>query len=223
MFQTKRSPLDAASIPPRLVAIISKQQVVELWHIQHQRTNYRERETSLPTESRTRVVDGRRERCDVHRRQVAVQAWGHFVIRRYRATRIGPWMPSLGLGMLIPGALMAAGTASQGALNVPIGILILQTALVSIGGLMAVASGWRLLTDRLRPTDGAPLESLGVSGRTLGFSSDTIASEPVPKSYRPGRFSGYLEVEIPVGQWSVVEHHTSEAGWHRISDHLHRS
>jgi len=136
---------------------------------------------------------------------------------------MGPWMPSLGLGMLIPGALMAAGTASQGVLNVPLSILFLQTALVFIGGTMAVASGWRLLTGGLRSADGAPLESLGVSTRALGFPSDTVASEPVPKSYRAGRFNGTLEVEIPVGQRSVVEHHSSDAGWHRISDHLHKS
>jgi hypothetical protein len=218
MFKAKASPLDAASIAPRLVAIVSKQQVVELWHIQHQRTKYRERESSLPTEIRTRVLNGRRERCDVHRRQVAVQAWGHFVIRRYQATRMGPWLPSLGLGMLIPGTLMAAGTASQGVLSVPVSILILQTALVSIGGVMAVASGWRLLTQRLRSADGAPLESLGVSGRALGMPADTVASEPAPKGYRRGRFKGFLEVEIPMGEWSVVEHLTTDAGWHRIPD-----
>jgi len=200
--------------PTRVVAIIKKQQVVELWHIFLQRTDYKERDIDLPVESTTRVVNGRRQRRDVYRRKLARQAWGHFVIKRYRATRMLPWTPALALTMLIPGTLLAAGTANQGILQMPLGLLVTQSVLITIGGLLAVSSGWRILTTRIRVSGDIALESLGVSGHALGFPKGVVASEPLPGGYRAGRFKGDIEVDLPVGEWNVVEARTADVGWH---------
>ena len=193
----------------RLVAIIAKKQVVEVWHIYRQRTVYREREVDLPQKVRDRTTaEGR----GVYRRQISRQEWGHFAIRRYQSTQIQPWMSSLGLIMLIPGTLLAAGSANQ-IMQVPIALLVLQCALVTIGGLMALASGWRILVRRFVSSEGVPLESLGVSSHALGFPKDVIASDPVPSGFRRGRFKGTIHVEIPVGRWEVVQEYTIESEW----------
>jgi len=213
MFESQTSLVDDRSTaPPRVVAIIAKKQILEVWHIHHVRTDYRECDMELPKEVRTRVVDGRRRRYHVYRRQRALQEWGRFIIRRYQATRMVPWMPSMGLTMLIPGTLLAAGSATQGIMQVPVGILIVQFVLITLGGLLAVTSGWRILR-RMSPSGGVPVESLGVSGHALGFPSGVIASEFVPSGFRAGSFKGLLEVEASVGQWNVVEEHEADGGW----------
>lgn len=196
----------------RLVAIISKKQVMEVWHIYRERTVYREREVDLPQNVHGRLpADGR----GLYRRQISRQEWGHFVIRRYHATQIQPWMSSLGLTMLIPGTLLAAGSANQ-IMQVPVSLLILQFALVTVGGLMALASGWRIFVRRFVSADGMPLESLGVSSHALGFPKDVTASDPVPSGFRRGRFKDTIHVEIPVGQWEVVQEYTIESEWPQI-------
>jgi hypothetical protein len=195
----------------RLVAIIAKKQVVEVWHIYRERTTYKEREVDFPQTARSH--DAMEGRC-VYKRQISRQEWGHFVIRRYQATQIQPWMSSLGLTMLIPGTLLAAGSANQ-VMQVPIGLLVLQCALVTIGGLMALASGWRILVRRLVSSDGMPLESLGVSSHALGFPKDVTASDPVPSGFRRGRFKGTIHVEVPVGRWEVAEEYTIQSEWPR--------
>jgi hypothetical protein len=193
----------------KLVAIIAKKQVVEVWHIYRERTSYREREVDLPQTMRGRMTVGGR---GVYRRQISRQEWGHFVIRRYQATQIQPWMSSLGLTMLIPGTLLAAGSANQ-IMQIPISLLVLQCALVTVGGLMALASGWRILVRRFVSGHGMPLESLGVSGHALGFPQDATAADPVPSGFRRGRFKGTIHVEIPVGQWEVAQEYTIESEW----------
>ena len=127
-----------------------------------------------------------------------------------------PWMPSLGLMMLIPGTLLAAGSASQGILHVPLGILIVQFALITIGGLLAVASGWRVMR-RLSPSNGVPLESLGVCGHALGCPAGVVASELLPNGFRAVRFRGLIEIEAPIGEWNVVEEHEADGGWQQSS------
>jgi hypothetical protein len=217
MFNSKPDPIDAEPIePPRVVGIVAKKQVVEIWHVHLVRTAYRERESELPPQVRTRTVNGRRERQQIYRRELARQLWGHFVIRRYQATRMLPWTPSLGLTMLIPGTLLAAGSANQGIMQVPVWVLIAQSVLIIVGGLLALSSGVRLLK-RLRSTNGLPLESLGVSGHALGFPSGAVASDPAPGGYRAARYKGSLEIDIPVGEWQVVEEFTSDLGWRRLS------
>ena len=196
----------------RLVAIIAKKQVAEVWHICLERSTYREREVDLPQKTRGRVMVEGRGICT---RQISRQEWGHFVIRRYHATQIQPWMSSLGLMMLIPGTLLAAGSANQ-IMQVPMGLLILQCALVTIGGLMALGSGWRILVRRMVSSEGMPLESLGVSGHALGFPKDVAASEPVPSGFRRGRFKGTIHVEIPTGQWEVVQEYRIESEWPQV-------
>jgi hypothetical protein len=188
----------------RLVAIVTKKQIVEIWQIQRERTNFREREVDVPHEVRGRLVHGQHQRYRTYKRRLLRQEWGHFVIRRYQATQIQPWMSSLGLAMLIPGTLMAAGTANQFG-HVPVGVLVTQFSLVTVGGLMALASGWQLLVRKLISARGAPLESLGVSSQALGFRQDVAASESVPSGYRRGRFKGSIEVELPIGEWEVVQ------------------
>ena len=201
---------------PRVVAIIANNRIVEIWRIHLLRTDYRERTHEFPKRVRTRVVGGRPEHCEVHRTQLARQEWGRFVIRRYQAARMLPWTPSLALMMLIPGTLLAAGSANQGIMEAPLGLLVLECTLITLGGLLAVASGWPILTKRVRSADGIPLESLGVSGHALGFPADVQASD-VLMGCRPSRFKGDLEVDAPVGPWQVVEEHTTELGWHRPS------
>jgi hypothetical protein len=188
----------------RLVAIVTKKQIVEIWQIQRERTNYREREVDLPQEVRGRLVNGRRQRHRTYKRQLLRQEWGYFVIRRYQATQIQPWMSSLGLAMLIPGTLLAAGSANQIG-HVPVGVLITQFGLVTVGGLMALASGWQLVVRKLISAKGATLESLGVSSQALGFHQDVVASESVPTGFRRGRFKGSIEVELPIGEWEVAQ------------------
>lgn len=213
MFESQTSLVDDRSTaPPRVVAILAKKQILEVWHIHHLRTDYRERDMELPKQVRSRVVDGRRQRYHVYRRQRALQEWGRFVIRRYQATRMVPWMPSMGLTMLIPGTLLAAGSANQGIMQVPVGILIVQFILITLGGLLAVASGWRILR-RMSLGGGVPLESLGVSSHALGFPSGVIASEFLPSGFRAGRLKGTIEVEASVGQWNVVEEYEAEGAW----------
>ena len=194
----------------RLVAIIAKKQVVEVWHIYRERTTYKEREVDLPQNTRGRVM----VKGPIYKRQISRQEWGHFVIRRYHATQIQPWMSSVGLTMLIPGTLLAAGSANQ-VMQVPVGLLVLQFALVTIGGLMALASGWRILARRLISNDGMTLESLGVSSHALGFPKDVTASDPVPSGFRRGRFKGTIHVEIPVGRWELAEEYTIQSEWPR--------
>ena len=192
----------------RLVAIIAKKQVVEVWYIYRERTTYKEREVDFPqTAPGHFTAEG-----PVYKRQISRQEWGHFIIRRYHATQIQPWLSSLGLTMLVPGTLLAAGSANQ-VMQIPIGLLVLQFALVTIGGLMALASGWRILARRLISTDGMTLESLGVSSHALGFPKDVTASDPVPSGFRRGRFKGTIHVEIPVGRWELAEEYTILSEW----------
>lgn len=203
---------------PRAVGILSPRQsrVLEVWQIRPLGTNYKERELTLPAEVRTRTHKGRKQRCEVLRRQIALQEWGHFRVRRYQATRMLPWTPSVGLAMLIPGTLLAAGSANQGILQVPLSLLILQSALITIGGLVALSSGWRLLTRRFRISGTMPIETLGVSGRALGFTSDVVASDPVPAGYRPGRYIGEIEVDLRLGEWRIIEEQQTDNGWQNV-------
>jgi hypothetical protein len=215
MLQNKPSPDESKESAPslRAVAIIDKSEILEIWIIQQMRTVFKERDLELPKIIRTRTINGQRQRYNVYRRQVAHQEWGHFLIRRYHATRLVPWMPSLSIGMLIPGTLLAAGTATNGILNVPVGLLILQSVLVSVGGVLAVASGWRILR-RLRPGSVIELESLGVSGHALGFPTGVVALDSVPSGFRAGRFKGAIEVEGSVGEWNVVAEHEADGEYH---------
>jgi hypothetical protein len=211
MFERKTSPVDSEPTPPPpVMAIIAKNQVVEVWHIECEQTSYKERDLHMPKEVRTREVNGRRERYEVHRRQLARQEWGHFIIRRYQATRMLPWAPVIGLAMLIPGTLLAAGSANQGIIRTPLSVLVFQTGLIVVGGLLALVSGWRVIATRLRFSDGVPLESFGVSGHSLGYRNGLVASKSVPVGYRRGRFRGLLDVHAPVGKWEVVKDYADE-------------
>jgi len=189
----------------KLVAIMAKGQIVEVWQILCDRTTVRERETVIPQEVLGHVVRGRRERRIVQRRQVSHQEWGHFLIRRFHARRTQPWMSSLGLTTLVPGALLAANSANQGVATVPLGMLILQGGMVVMGSLLALTAAWRMLTRRWFAVTGQPLETLGVSSHAMGFPSGVMACEGVPSGYGRGRFKGFVEVELPVGDWEVAE------------------
>lgn len=215
MWFNSPSPDDTDAHPVRAVAIIDKSEILEVWHIHHLRTVYKERDLELPKVLRTRTISGQRQRYNVYRRQVAHQEWGHFLIRRYQATRLVPWMPSLSMSMLIPGTLLAAGTANNGIIHAPIGLLILQSILISVGGVLAVASGWRILR-RLRPGGTIEIESLGVSGHALGFPSGVAALDSVPSGFRAGRFIGAIEVEASVGDWQVVAEHEADGEFHNV-------
>src|SRR5260370_14383911 len=204
---------DSASPTPRVVAIVARNEVIELWHIHLQRTDYRERDIEVGREVRVRETDGRRQRSEVHLRQIERQPWGHFIIHRYQATRMLPWTPSLGLAMLIPGTLLAAGSARQGLMQIPSSLLVIQTALISLGGLMALSSGWRILLSRLRPSDGVSVETLGVSGHAMGFPAATFASETASGGYRAGRFRGQLEVDAAMGDWEVMQQYEDQGWW----------
>jgi hypothetical protein len=194
----------------KLVAIVANQQVVEVWQILCDRTDYRERETVVPEEVMSHVVGGRRQRQVIQRHQVSRQEWGHFLIRRFHARRTQPWMSSLGLTTLVPGALLAAGSANQGVATVPTGMLVLQGAMVVMGSLMALTAAWRLITRRWLSATGQPLESLGVSAHAMGFPKDVLACESVPSGYGRGRFKGFVEVELPLGEWELVENKVIE-------------
>src|ERR1700680_1718184 len=102
MWQHEPNPVDndESASPLRAVAIIEKNQILEIWHIQLRRTVYKERDLELPKILRSRTINGQRQRYNVYRHQVAHQEWGHFVIRRYQATRLVPWLPSMSMGML---------------------------------------------------------------------------------------------------------------------------
>jgi hypothetical protein len=189
----------------KLVAIMAKGQIVEVWQILCDRTDFREREAVVPQEVFGHVVKGRRERQVVQRHQTSRQEWGHFLIRRFNAKRTQPWMSSLGLTTLVPGALLAAGSANQGVATVPIGMLVLQGSMVVMGSLMALTAAWRLITRRWLSVTGQPLESLGVSSHAMGFPSDVMACEGVPGGYGRGGFKGFVEVELPLGEWELVE------------------
>jgi len=189
----------------KLVAVMAKGQIVEVWQILCDRTDFREREAVVPQEVLGHVVKGRRERQIVQRHQTSRQEWGHFLIRRFNAKRTQPWMSSLGLTTLVPGALLAAGSANQGVATVPIGMLALQGAMVVMGSLMALTAAWRVITRRWLSVTGQPLESLGVSSHAMGFPSDVMACEGVPSGYGRGGFKGFVEVELPLGEWELVE------------------
>src|SRR5579872_7349289 len=79
----------------KLVAIMAKGRIVEVWQILCDRTDFREREAVVPQEVLGHVVKGRRERQIVQRHQTSRQEWGHFLIRRFHAKRTQPWMSSL--------------------------------------------------------------------------------------------------------------------------------
>ena len=97
-------------------------------------------------------------------------------------------------------------------MQIPFSLLVLQTALITLGGLMALSSGWRIVSSRLRSNEGSPIETLGVSGHALGFPAGTFASEPAPGGYRAGRFRGQLEVDAAMGEWEVVRNTKTRAG-----------
>jgi hypothetical protein len=216
MFKRNASPPDGAPTDDsRMVAIMANNRIIEVWDIHRQRTEYRERATDLPAEIQARVVDGRQERREVHRTQLARQEWGHFIIRRHQATRMLRWAPTIGLTMLIPGTLLAAGSANLGIAQVPLSLLILQCTLITIGGLMAISAGWRVITRRVQPSNGIPLESLGVSSRALGLPNGALVLEPLPVGCRASRFKGEIEVDAPAGSWTVVEEFNSDFGWYR--------
>ena len=216
MLEGENNPanIDESAPSPRVVAIAAKDQILEIWHIEHLRTVYKERDLELPKQVRTRVINGQRQRYHVYRRQVAHLEWGHYLIRRFQATRIVPWMPSIGLCMLIPGTLLAAGTANHGIMQAPISLLILQSILISVGGLLAVASGWRIMR-RIQPGNGIDLESLGVAGHALGFPSGVVALDAVPPGFRAGYFKGAIEVEGARGGWKVVAEHESDGEYQK--------
>ncbi len=216
MFKRNASSADGAPADDsRMVAIMANNRIIEVWDIHRQRTEYRERETDLPAEIQARVVDGRQERREVHRTQLARQEWGHFIIRRHQATRMLRWAPTIGLTMLIPGTLLAAGSANLGIAQVHLSLLILQCTLITIGGLMAISAGWRVITRRAQPRSGIPLESLGVSSRALGLPNGALVLEPLPVGCRASRFKGDIDVDAPAGSWSVVEEFESDFGWYR--------
>ena len=55
-MEERTASLDAASADaPRVIAIVTKGRVVEVWHVQRQRTEYRQQEIELPAEIQTRV------------------------------------------------------------------------------------------------------------------------------------------------------------------------
>lgn len=189
----------------KLVAIVANKRVVEVWQILCDRTDYREREAVVPEEVLGHVVRGRRERQVLQRHQISRQEWGHFLIRRFHARRTQPWMSSVGLTTLVPGALLAAGSANQGVDTVPIGMLVLQGAMVAMGSLMALTAAWRMIARRWISASGQPLESLGVSAHAMGFPKDALACESVPSGYGRGRFKGFVEVELPLGEWELVQ------------------
>ena len=172
---------DESAHPVRAVAIIEGNEIMEVWHIHHIRTVTRRTRPATPKVLRTRTISGQRQRYNLYRHQVAHQEWGRFLIRRYQATRLVPWMPSLSMSMLIPGTLLAAGTANGESCARPFGLLILQSLLISVGGVqwLFTALGLRILR-RLRPGGTIELESLGVSGHALGFPTGVRALEPVP-------------------------------------------
>jgi len=216
MFKRSTNPADGAPADDsRIVAIIANNRIIEVWDIHRQRTEYRERRTDLPAEIQARVVDGQQERREVHRTQLANQEWGHFIIRRHQATRMLRWAPTICLSMLIPGTLLAAGSANLGIAQVPLSLMILQFTLITIGGLMAISAGWRVITRRVQPRSGIPLESLGVSSHALGLPHGALVLEPLPVGYRASRFKGEIEVDAPAGSWSVVEEFESDFGWYR--------
>ena len=189
----------------KLVAIMANGRIVEVWQILCDRTDYREREAVVSQEMLGHVVKGRRERQVMQHHQVSRQEWGHFLIRRFHAKRTQPWMSSLGLTTLVPGALLAAESANQGVATVPIGMLVLQGAMVVMGSLMALTAAWRLISRRWFAVTGQPLESLGVSSHAMGFPGDVMACEGVPGGYGRGRFKGFVEVELPLGEWELVD------------------
>jgi hypothetical protein len=215
---SKRNARSADGAPAdnsRIVAITANNRIIEVWDIHRQRTEYRERQTDLPAEIQARVIDGRQERREVHRTQLARQEWGHFIIRRHQATRILRRAPTIGLTMLIPGTLLAAGSANLGIAQLPLSLLILQFTLIAIGGLTAISAGWRVITRRVQSSNGIPLESLGVSSHALGLPNGALVLEPLPVGCRAARFKGELEVDAPTGSWSVVEEFESDFGWYR--------
>lgn len=194
----------------KLVAIMAGGQIVEVWQILCDRTNFREREDVVPQEMFGHVIKGRRERQVVQRHRISHQEWGHFLIRRFHAKRTQPWMSALGLTTLVPGALLAAGSANHGVATVPISMLVLQGAMVVIGSLMALTAAWRVITRRWLSATGQRLESLGVSGHAMGFPPNVLACEGVPTGYGRGAFKGFVEVELPLGEWEVVDERTLE-------------
>jgi len=119
--------------------------------------------------------------------------------------------------MLMAGTLLAAASANRDVTQAPLSILILAVGLITVGGLLTMASGSRIL---VRPSfSGAvvPLEAFGVSGQALGFSSQVIASESLPAGYRPTYFKGSIEIDAPVGDWKVLEEYSTDAGWYRVA------
>jgi|SRR5579871_65786 len=189
----------------KLVAIMAGGHIVEVWQILCDRTDYREREDVVPEEVLGHVISGRRQRKLVQHHQISRQEWGHFLIRRFHPRRTQPWMSSLGLTTLVPGALLAANSANQGVATVPLGMLVLQGSMVVMGSLMALTAAWRLITRRWLAVTGQPLESLGVSSHAMGFPGDVMACEGVPSGYGRGRFKGFVEVELPLGDWELVD------------------
>lgn len=198
----------------RIVTIIQNNRVAEIWQITRTGTTYKEREVDLPKEVLHRAVNGRQLRCDVNRHQIARQEWGSFIIRRYRATRILPWGPAGGLMMLIPGTVLAAGSANRGITQVPLIMLLLAVALITVGGFLTIASGWRILARQAPPTAGVPLESLGVSSRALGLEDPVFASDSIPAGYRLSNCKGLIEIESPIGEWEILKEYSVEAGWY---------
>src|SRR5207247_4743782 len=99
--------------------------------------------------------------------------------------------------------------------GVPLGLLILAVGLITVGGSLVIASGWRILVRTSFPSSCVPLESIGVSRTALGFTREVVASESMPPGYLFGRYKGEIEIVAPLGDWTVVEQYSTSAGWYR--------
>ena len=121
---------------PRVLAIIDCSQIIGIWKIYRQHTEYRERETDLLKEICRRLVNECEEQREILRTQRAQQEWGHFTIERHHASRIPRLMSSIGLMMLIPGTLLAAGSVSLA--EVPALFIVLKSTLIVMGGLLGL-------------------------------------------------------------------------------------
>jgi hypothetical protein len=198
------------------LAIIEGRRIVEIWERKLREATSKEREIETKRWVESRIVNSRRECCDVYEFEKARRPWGQFKIRRYSAKRAQSPLIMLGAASVVLGTIMLLTFLPQ--LHTPWAIL-----LTICGGLLVLAGPvlgavdllglWLPVSLRL-PQDVGSFESLGLSAEALGFSARARISREIPEGYQRSGYQNEWDMDAPLGDWEVIEVVTLAGAWY---------
>jgi hypothetical protein len=109
------------------------------------------------------------------------------------------------LATLVPGALLAAGSANHGVDTVPIGMLVLQGAMVIMGSLVALTAARGSSPGNGSRRQDSRWNRSAYPVMPCDFLQASLLANQCPAGYGRGRFKGFVEVELPICDWEMVE------------------